>query len=245
MGSLGSHRMTRNDTRVPWGAAGTTCLLELCCDYTTINCLFPMWLVGYCSQCLPTLPIPLRFHNGKTERLHQLNDVLLWWMIFTGFYSPILFSPVVWFGSVTAIYRKQQNEITAHSQGLLELEGRERQVSHGRVNNWLEPDRKLENSFNKWSPAHWGLLPPHDINWSGKSHLQRNQQTLQNPTEQIFPAAFPSHRMQSPICFKLLVTLLILLFIILSFKLVESLGSMLIYISAKAKSILAIHVKTK
>lgn len=100
--------MTEESLGCSWGYLSSAGITQ------QLNCLFPVWLLGYCRECFLTLPIPLRFHHGNTERFHQLHDVLLWWVILTGFYFPISFSPVVWFGSVTAIYRKQQ-PVNQHS----------------------------------------------------------------------------------------------------------------------------------
>lgn len=67
--------------------------------------------------------------------------------IFIGFYSLILFSPVVCFRSAIIIYRKQQKVTTANSQDLFWPEGYERQVLQGRVNNLIEHDRKNGQPF--------------------------------------------------------------------------------------------------
>ena len=80
---------------------------------------------------------------------------------------------------------------------------------------------KMDTPFDKWSPAHCLLSLLITLIGLIKFIFKDNLQTLYKILyEQIFPIAFSPHLMQSFIPFKLLVTLLILLFIILSFRLI-------------------------
>lgn len=78
---------------------------------------------------------------------------------------------------------------------------------------------KMDNLFDNWSLVHCLLsLLITSVGLIKFIFKEDNLQTLYKILyEQIFPIAFPPHLMQSFIHFKLLVTLLILLF--LSFKL--------------------------